>query len=93
MLIQQQDQQTQKNAAQPPDILSTKDLLYAEDILSWNLNVIKKAHAYTSMCQDKEVSQAMKRTCQLHMRHYQLILGHLEKHMQKTTGMAGGGRS
>ncbi|RYL95686.1 hypothetical protein EWI07_00455 [Sporolactobacillus sp. THM7-4] len=77
------------NFTQPPDILSTKDLLYIEDMLSWNLNIIKKAHAFSSMCKDKDVTQAMNRTCQLHMRHYQAILNHLEKHVQAESGVQG----
>ncbi|MCO7127300.1 hypothetical protein NIE88_16140 [Sporolactobacillus shoreicorticis] len=89
MNIQQQSGQTPMKFAQPPAILSTKDFLYIEDILSWNLEIIKKANAYASLCQDQDVIQAMNRTCQLHMRHYQSILNHLGKHVQATT-MAGG---
>ncbi|MCQ2009363.1 MAG: hypothetical protein ABF629_10460 [Sporolactobacillus sp.] len=89
MNIQQQSGQTPMNFAQPPAILSTKDFLYIEDILSWNLEIIKKANAYASLCQDQDVIQAMNRTCQLHMRHYQNILNHLGKHVQ-ATAMAGG---
>jgi hypothetical protein len=74
---------------QPPGILSTKDFLYIEDMLSWNLEIIKKAHAYASMCQDQTVVQAMNRTCNLHIRHYQDILNHLKKHVP--AGAATGG--
>lgn len=89
MNMQQQSGQTPMNFAQPPAILSTKDFLYIEDILSWNLAIIKKAHAYAAMCQDQDVIQAMNRTSQLHIRHYQDILNHLGKHIQ-ATAMAGG---
>ncbi|WP_028976023.1 hypothetical protein [Sporolactobacillus terrae] len=89
MNMQQQSGQNQVTYPQPPAILSTKDFLYIEDMLSWNLEVIKKAHAYATMCQDQDVVQAMNRTCQLHMRHYQAILNHLSKHVQAKT-MAGG---
>lgn len=81
-MFMQQGGQSQTNFPQPPDILSTKDHLYIEDMLSWNLDIIKKAHAYASMCQDQDVMQAMNRTCQLHQRHYQDILNHLGKHIQ-----------
>lgn len=89
MNMQQPGGQTSMNFTQPPAILSTKDFLYIEDMLSWNLEIIKKAHAYATMCQDQDVIQAMNRTCQLHIRHYQSILNHLSKHAQ-TTPIAGG---
>ncbi|TGA97238.1 hypothetical protein E4665_12640 [Sporolactobacillus shoreae] len=89
MNMQQQGGQSPMNFAQPPEILSTKDFLYIEDMLSWNLEVIKKAHAYASLCQDQDVIQAMNRTCQIHIRNYQSILNHLGKHVQ-TTATAGG---
>ncbi|MCO7176061.1 hypothetical protein ACFP7A_09400 [Sporolactobacillus kofuensis] len=89
MNMQQQSGQSPMNFAQPPAFLSTKDFAYIEDMLSWNLEIIKKAHAYASMCQDQDVIQAMNRTCQLHIRHYQSILNHLGKHAQATQ-MAGG---
>lgn len=89
MVMQPQDGQTPMTFVQPPDILSTKDFLYIEDMLSWNLEMIKKANAYAALCQDRDVVQAMNRTCQLHIRHYQDILNHLGKHIQ-TAAMTGG---
>lgn len=94
MNIHIQDQpggQSQTIMAQPPAVVSTKDFLYIEDILSWNLNVIKKAHAFMSVCQDAEVKQAMSKTCALHMKHYQALLGHLEKHIKGNTNPVSGG--
>lgn len=88
----QQGGQASMNFPQPPDILSTKDFLYIEDMLSWNLEVIKKAHAYAEMCQDQDVIQAMNRTCQLHIRQYQTILNHLGKHVQAATTAGGTAR-
>ncbi|MFT8361906.1 MAG: hypothetical protein ABF608_01905 [Sporolactobacillus sp.] len=76
-------------APQPPEILTNKDLLYIEDMLSWNLNAIKKAHHYASVCQDRDIVQAMNRACQLHTRHYQCILNHLQKHAE-TINSSGG---
>ncbi|MDD9147406.1 MULTISPECIES: hypothetical protein [unclassified Sporolactobacillus] len=90
MNMQQQGGQAPINFAQPPAILSTKDCLYIEDMLSWNLDVIKKAHAYSSLCQDQDVTQAMNRTYQLHIRQYQAILNHLGKHVQAAANTSGG---
>ncbi|MFT8872487.1 MAG: hypothetical protein ABF868_09345 [Sporolactobacillus sp.] len=77
------------NFAQPPEILSTKDLLYVEDMLSWNLQAVKKANYYASVCQDRDIVQAMNRTKQLHINHYRSILNHLQKHAQTVQSQGG----
>ncbi|CAM3026645.1 hypothetical protein [Sporolactobacillus spathodeae] len=87
--MQQQGGQMPIVSPQPPDILTNKDLLYIQDMLSWNLDAIKKAHHFASVCQDRDVIQAMNRVCQLHIRHYQSILDHLGKHAQ-TVNQSGG---
>ncbi|SDM16324.1 hypothetical protein SAMN05216244_1738 [Sediminibacillus halophilus] len=61
----------------PPNMISSKDLLYLTDMLSWNLNASKKANFYASQCQMPEIQQALQTTAQMHQRHYQQILNHL----------------
>jgi hypothetical protein len=63
---------------QPPTVISTKDQLYLTDMLSWNLLAMKKAHLYAQVCNDQEIKQAMDQVGQMHARHYQTILGHLQ---------------
>ena len=79
--MQQQQQNTTQNQQQmpqPPNVISSKDLLYITDMMSWNLMAMKKAHFYESQCQIPQIAQAMQKVCQLHERHYEKILSHLE---------------
>lgn len=78
--MQQQSQASIKQAQpmpQVPEVISTKDLLYLSDMLSWNLNACKKAHFYAQNCQTTEIQQALEEAGQMHQRHYNKILGHL----------------
>lgn len=88
---QQQVQQSQNMMAQPPFVISTKDHLYLEDMLSWNLNSVKKMHFFAGQCQDTEIKQALTNACQMHERHYQTLLNHLQQHIQKNTNPAAEG--
>lgn len=68
----------------PPAILSTKDLLYLEDMLSWNLNLIKKSNFYAGFCQDSNVKKTLNEMCRMHEEHYQELLDHLNHHLNQT---------
>ncbi|MCH1625582.1 hypothetical protein [Fredinandcohnia quinoae] len=65
---------------QAPAVITSKDLLYLTDMMSWNLIALKKAHFFASQCQIQEISQALEKVCQMHQRHYKQILAHMEKH-------------
>lgn len=79
MLQQQSMQGTQQmKMSQPPTIISTKDELYLTDMLSWNLLAMKKAHFYSTHCTDTEVKMELDKAGQMHQRHYQKILSHLQ---------------
>ncbi|MFC3886657.1 hypothetical protein ACFOU2_25425 [Bacillus songklensis] len=84
MQMQPQQQQGQQAAMmpQPPQVISTKDSLYLTDMLSWNLMAVKKAHFFAAQCQDQEISQALEKCCQMHQRHYDKILQHLQNNQQ-----------
>ncbi|ELK47004.1 hypothetical protein QRD89_13800 [Halobacillus sp. ACCC02827] len=79
--MQQQQQNQSIQQAQPmtqvPDIVSTKDQLYLADMLSWNLNASKKAHFFAQNCQTPEVQAALEAAGQMHQRHYDKLLNHL----------------
>ncbi|MFD1020464.1 hypothetical protein [Thalassobacillus hwangdonensis] len=80
--MQQQNQsgmQQAQSMTQPPNMVSTKDHLYITDMLSWNLNACKKAHSYAQQCQDQELKAALDQAGQMHQRHYNKILEHLNK--------------
>jgi hypothetical protein len=71
-------QQQQKVMPQPPNVITTKDHAYLEDMLHWNMNVIKKANFFAQYCQDPDIKQTMMQTCQMHERHYGILLNHLQ---------------
>lgn len=76
-------QQTTGFMKQPPDIVTVKDSLYLTDMLSWNLIAIKKAHFFATQCTDSQVINALTRCGQMHQRHYDTILSHLDPNQQQ----------
>ena len=88
--MQQQYGHTQNQQAvyqQPPNVISTKDAMYLTDSLSWNLLASKKAHFYANHCQDPELKAEFERCGQMHQRHYEKILSHLNSQNQSPNGM------
>ncbi|MBM7551274.1 hypothetical protein [Thalassobacillus pellis] len=78
--MEQQNQPAMQQAQpmpQPPNMVTSKDQLYITDMLSWNLNACKKAHFYAQQCQDPQLKAALDEAGQMHERHYNKILGHL----------------
>jgi hypothetical protein len=72
----------------PPSVVSTKDSLYLTDMLSWNLLAMKKAHFFAGQCQDSELKAEIEKCGQMHQRHYEKILTHLNSPQnQAYTGM------
>lgn len=81
MILNNQQQSTQSRQpimTQPPNVLTTKDHLYLTDMLSWNLVVMKKANHFANECADQEVKQALEKAAQMHQRHYEKLLSHLQ---------------
>ncbi|UOQ46015.1 hypothetical protein MUN89_08895 [Halobacillus salinarum] len=68
--------------AQAPNVVTTKDQLYLTDMLSWNLNACKKAHFFAQSCQTPEIQAALEEAGQMHQRHYNKILSHLNNQAQ-----------
>lgn len=67
---------------EPPPVITTKDHLYITDILSWNLLAMKKANHWAAECHDQEVMSAIEQAGQMHQRHYETILSHLNRSNQ-----------
>ncbi|MDT8858698.1 hypothetical protein N0O92_00550 [Alkalihalobacillus sp. MEB130] len=78
MNMQGGQQQQQMTYQTPPAIVTTKDHLYLNDMLSWNLLAMKKAHFFAQQCQDQEIKSVLEKTGQMHQRHYEKILSHLK---------------
>lgn len=70
-------QQKQVPIPVPPRVITTKDLLYIKDALSWELIAFKKFHYYAQQTADPQIKQALDKAGQMHQRHYQKLLSHL----------------
>lgn len=83
--MNQQSQDQQNVMQQPPHIITTKDFAYINDMLAWNLLAMKKAHFAASQCQDQQVKTVIDSCGQMHQRHYEKILGHLQEKQHSNT--------
>jgi hypothetical protein len=63
---------------QPPQVITTKDFLYLKDQLSWELLAMKKCHHFAQECSDPQIRQVIDTAGQMHQRHYQLLLKHMQ---------------
>ena len=57
-----------------PNIISTKDLSYIKDMLSWNLDMAKKSKEYLKLVGDKDVKELLKKVNEVHKSHYEMLL-------------------
>lgn len=73
----------------PPSIITSKDLSYLTDQLSWLHGAVKKFHHYAKQCTDPQVRQVIEQACQTHQRQYDMLLKHCQKQAQ-TTGTGAG---
>ena len=63
---------------EPPQVITTKDALYLKDAMSWELVAFKKLHFFAQQAKDPEVKQHLEKAGQMHQRHYQSLLRHLQ---------------
>ncbi|WNC14084.1 ferritin-like domain-containing protein [Brevibacillus brevis] len=63
---------------EPPRVITTKDLSYLKDAMSWELIAFKKLHAFAQQATDPEVKQCLEKTGRMHQQHYQKLLTHLQ---------------
>ena len=61
-----------------PNIISTKDLSYLEDMLNWNFILIKKINNYFSDIKDEDVVKSFDKAYKELMKNYNDILSTLE---------------
>lgn len=73
-----QQTQQQPTFAVPPKVITTKDYLYLKDGMSWLLDAMKKCSHFAGECTDPVIRQALDRAGQMHQRHYQMLLRHLQ---------------
>jgi hypothetical protein len=80
-----QAQNQQPIMVKPPAVITTKDLSYLKDAMSWLLLATKKYAHFANECQDQEVKQLINQIGQLHQRHYNTLLAHCQT--QNNTAM------
>lgn len=61
-----------------PNIISTKDLSYLEDMLNWNFVLIKKINNYLNDIKDEDVVKSFDKAYKELMKNYNDILSTLE---------------
>lgn len=74
-----QQQKQQPIMQEPPHIITTKEFAYINDMLAWNLLAMKKFHSAANQCQDQQIKSELNRFGQMHQRHYELLLSHLQE--------------
>ncbi|MFS0778114.1 ferritin-like domain-containing protein [Neobacillus sp. 3P2-tot-E-2] len=62
----------------PPRAITTKDVLYIKDALSWELLAFKKFHFMANQIQNPQLKDALTKAGQMHQNHYQRLLTHLQ---------------
>ncbi|MCL6626642.1 hypothetical protein [Alicyclobacillus shizuokensis] len=62
----------------PPAVITTKDLSYLKDAMSWELLAAKKCFHFANECTDAKVASAIQRAGQMHTQHYQKLLAHCQ---------------
>ncbi|PPA70120.1 hypothetical protein [Jeotgalibacillus proteolyticus] len=67
--------------------LSTKDAMYLEDILAWNLLAAKKIHFAATQCQTPQVKEELEAACRMHSTHYEMITNFLASNTQSSAQM------
>ncbi|WP_028609321.1 hypothetical protein [Paenibacillus harenae] len=75
---QTQQQQQAPLMQVPPQVITVKDSLYLKDQLSWEILAMKKCRHFAQECSDPEIAQAIDKAGQMHQRHYNLLLKHLQ---------------
>ncbi|MEJ6951389.1 hypothetical protein [Natronospora cellulosivora (SeqCode)] len=74
---QEESYQRQERMSRPPACITTKDLAYLKDALSWELLAMKKCNHYAQHCKNEEIRKTINTAGKVHQRHYKMLLMHL----------------
>ena len=77
------DMNQQQRMQQPPPALSTKDLLYLSDAMSWELLAFKKFNFLAEHAQDQKIKDTLNEAGRMHQNHYERLLSHLNVNNQE----------
>ena len=70
--------QTQAQIPYPPRAITSKDILYLKDALSWELLAFKKFHFLAQQAENQDIKAALDNAGRMHQNHYERLLTHLE---------------
>ncbi|TCN25996.1 ferritin-like domain-containing protein [Mesobacillus foraminis] len=70
--------QTQAQIPYPPRAITTKDILYLKDALSWELLAFKKFHFLAEHAENPEIKAALDKAGKLHQDHFERLLIHFQ---------------
>ncbi|RFU64956.1 ferritin-like domain-containing protein [Peribacillus glennii] len=62
----------------PPRAITSKDILYLKDALSWELLAFKKFHFLAGLVSDSNIKEALDRAGKMHQKHFERLLTHLQ---------------
>ena len=61
-----------------PNMISTKDLLYLEDMFNWHMNICKKSKLYIENANEEDIKKELKKTYDMHKNCLNKIINILE---------------
>jgi hypothetical protein len=70
--------QARPNMMKPPQVITTKDLSYLKDGMSWTLLAMKKCAHLAQECTDQSIRQVIDQIGKMHQRHYNMLLQHCQ---------------
>lgn len=69
--------QNQKVMSKPPAVLTTKDMMYLKDAMSWELLAMKKCNHFAQECKSSEIKHTINKAGKMHEHHYKMLLEHV----------------
>lgn len=78
-MFNQQDNKMEE----PPNYITTKDLSYLKDAMSWELVAMKKCNKFAQQVNDEKIKKALNESGKMHQRHYKTLLKHLNNKKAK----------
>ncbi|MBP1934656.1 hypothetical protein [Ammoniphilus resinae] len=76
--MMQSNQQQQPIMMTPPEVVTTKDILYLKDAMSWALLAAKKCSHFSGEIGCNQSKQLIDQIGQMHQRHYNMLLKHCQ---------------
>jgi hypothetical protein len=68
---------TQIPIPEPPRAITTKDIMYLKDALSWELLAFKKFNDLAKHAENPTIQQALEKAGRMHQDHFNRLLPHL----------------